>query len=99
MSRTTDTEEKRDALGKVGLRANAHFRKIPHGIHRLDEPRLPRLLCPQVRLRIGLREHAGRADEVPGRERKARVAVVLLGGDVLRCDWHRTVKTVERGRT
>lgn len=64
-------------------RPDADLHKVPDGVHRLGEPALGRLLRPEKGLRVRLREHAGRADEVPRGEREARVAVVLLRRDVL----------------
>ena len=63
--------------------ADADLEEVPDGVHGLDEPRLRRLERPEVRLRVGLREDAWRADEIPRGEREARVAMALLRRDVL----------------
>ena len=68
----------------VGWSSDADLEKVPHGIHGFCEPPLRSAFCPEERLRVGLREHARGADEVPSGQRKTRVTVVLLGGNVLR---------------
>jgi hypothetical protein len=52
-------------------------------IHGLGKPSICCALGPEERFGIRLWEHTGRAHEVPCRERKARIAVVLLCCDVL----------------
>lgn len=57
--------------------------KVPDGVHGLGEPTICCALGPEERLGVRLWEHAGRADEVPCGQRKARIAVILLRSDVL----------------
>lgn len=67
----------------VGWSPDADLVKVANGVHGLREPSLRGASCPQERLGIRLWENAWRADEVPSRERKARITMVLLSGNVL----------------
>ena len=87
-----------DALGYARLRADSDFVEVSDGVHSLCEPRLGGLLRPEVRLGVGLGEHARRADEVPRGEREACVAVALLCRDVLR-SWSGGRRRTGRPRT
>ena len=68
----------------------AHLGEVPDSVFGFRETHVGSLARPEVRFGVGLREHARRADEVPRRERKARLAMILLrrnvctrgGGDV-----------------
>ena len=84
-----ENKNKNYALLHARLGADADLEEVPDGVHGLYEPRLRRLVCPKIRLRVRLREHPRRADEVPRCKSEARVPVVLLGGDVLQ---HHTKK-------
>lgn len=68
----------------VLVRADPDLGKVAAGVLRLGETELGRLLGPEVRLGVGLRKNAGRADEVPRREREAGRRVILLRGNVCR---------------
>lgn len=67
----------------IGRSSDRDFVKIPDGVHGLGKPSIRRALGPEERLGVRLWEHAGRADEVPCGQRKARIAVILLRSDVL----------------
>ena len=70
--------------GAEAVWAPTNLGEVSYGVLRLSETSLSSLLCPQVGFRVGLGEHTGRSDEVPGGQREARLAVLLLGGDVLK---------------
>ena len=69
--------------GYARLRADSDFIEVSDGIHSLCEPHLGSLLHPEVRLSVGLEEHAQQADKVPCGERKACIVVALLHRNVL----------------
>ena len=91
-----ETKDKNYALLHARLGADADLEEVPDGVHGLYKPRLRRLVCPEVRLRVRLREDPRRADEVPRGERKARVAVVLLRSNVLRAGVREYVRSARR---
>jgi hypothetical protein len=74
-----------DALVPIGRSSDRDLIEVADRIHGLGEPSICCALGPEERLGVRLWEYTGRADEVPRRERKARIAVVLLCCDVLQC--------------
>lgn len=85
------TREHGNALFHIRRRPNSNLQEIANGVHCLDKISLGGSLRPKVSLRIGLREDARGADEVPRGQREACVSMILLRRDVL------TDKIRERG--
>ena len=75
--------ERVGALVVIRRSSDRDLVEVADGIHGLGKPSIRRALGPEERLSVRLRKNAGGADEVPRCKRKARIAVVLLRGDVL----------------
>lgn len=75
-------------LALVLDRADADLAEVADGVLGLGETEIGRLLRPEEGLGVRLRQHARRADQVPGCQGEAGLAVVLLRGDVCegQCD-------------
>lgn len=104
VSSDADLQEAAEARGSAACvnvisrwcATTAYLGEVADGVLRLGEAGLGRLLRPEVSLGVRLGEDAGRSDEIPRCQGKARLAVLLLGGDVL-CR-EREISEVSSGR-
>jgi class 3 adenylate cyclase len=67
----------------IGRSSDRDLVEVADRIHGLGKPSIRCALGPEERFGVRLWKDAGRVDEVPRRERKARITVVLLCCDVL----------------
>lgn len=67
----------------VGWSSDPDFAEVSDGVHGLRESSVCGAFRPQKCLGIRLWKYTWRTDEVPSRQRKACIAMILLSGDIL----------------